>query len=105
VEQKATDHRSWGSRLAWWVGAHVVFIALEVTTWGVLRQLGVQHAVEVLLIGSFALFATVCVFAPANWLRHPAIARPNDHPLLVRLLCAAGGGLLWVLAYMMSTAP
>jgi hypothetical protein len=104
-KEKVIDHKSWGSRLALWIGVHIAVIAVEVIAWSVLRQLGVEHAVKVLVIGSMALLATACVFAPAGWLRHPAIARSDDSPLLVRLICAGGGGLLWVLAYFGAFPP
>ena len=76
--------------------------ALEGIAWGALRLSGVEDVASVLFIGSFALLTTACVFAPARWLRHPDIAGPiADYPLLVRAICAGGGGLLWVLTYMM----
>lgn len=104
--QKTTEDPAWRTRIAGGVGLAIAAAALEATAWGALQRLGVQRVAEVLLIGSAALLATVCVFVPTRWLRHPEIAGPAaDSPRLVRAICAGGGGLLWALAYMMTTAP
>jgi hypothetical protein len=102
VEQQVETAASMGRRLAIGVGVAVASLAIEALAWGILRQLGLQRAGEILLIGTFALLATSCVFLPTRWLRHSDIAGPAaDYPILVRAICACGGLVLWILVYLM----